>query len=98
MSKPAFALFALSLLACAPASAADDLSDIRFQLHANRGDSAQLALQYSSRRGSNSNHSSSYPWSDFRGVDAGALNGAAHPVRFTIARDAGVLSCEGRAQ
>lgn len=96
MSKPASVLFALSLLACAPA-AADALSDISFDLRVD-GDSAELALQYSSRRGSTSNHSSSYPWRDLRGVDAGALNGAAHPVRFAPARDAGRLSCEGQAQ
>ena len=98
MSKPAFALFALSLIACAPAAADDDLSDISFQLQSNRYGSAQLALQYSSRRGSNSNHSSSYPWSNFSGVDASDLGGSSHPVSFTVNRDAGVLSCNGQAQ
>ena len=98
MSKPAFALFALSLLACAPASADENLSDISFQLSVNRPDSAQLALQYSSRRGSHSNHSSTYPWSALSGVDAGDLSGGAHPVSFTVNRSAGVLSCQGQAQ
>jgi hypothetical protein len=98
MSKPAFALIALSLIACAPAAADDDLSDISFQLTANRHGSAQLALQYSSRPGSNSNHSSSYPWSNFAGVSAPDLGGASHPVTFTVSRDAGVLSCRGQAQ
>jgi hypothetical protein len=98
MSKPAFALFALGLLACAPASADENLSDISFQLSINRSDSAQLALQYSSAPGSHSSHSSTYPWSTISGVDAGDLGGGAHPVSFTIARDAGVLSCRGQAQ
>ena len=98
MSKPAFALVALSLIACAPAAADDDLSDISFQLQSNRSGSAQLALQYSSRRGSNSNHSNSYPWSNFAGVDASGLGGSSHPVSFTVTRDAGVLSCNGQAQ
>jgi hypothetical protein len=98
MSKPAFALFALSLIACAPAAANDDLSDISFQLTANRHGSAQLALQYSSRPGSDNNHSSSYPWSNFSGVDAADLRGASHPVTFTVNRDAGLLSCRGQAQ
>ncbi|HYD73997.1 MAG TPA: hypothetical protein VEF55_12740 [Candidatus Binatia bacterium] len=98
MSKPAFALVALSLIACAPAAADDDLSDISFQLSANRHGSAQLALQYSSRPGSNSNHSNSYPWSNFSGVDASDLGGASHPVSFTVSRGAGVLSCNGQAQ
>jgi hypothetical protein len=98
MSKPAFALFALSLLACAPASAADDVSDISFQLQANRYGSAQLALQYSSRRGSNSNHSSSYAWSDFSGVSEASLGGAQHPVTFSVNRDAGLLACRGQAE
>jgi hypothetical protein len=97
MSKPVFVLFALSLLACAQAAAANELSGISFQLDAD-GDGAELALQYSSRRGSTSNHSSSYPWRDLRSVDAGALNGAAHAVSFTLTRDAGRLSCEGQAQ
>ncbi|HET9229770.1 MAG TPA: hypothetical protein VFO00_00690 [Vitreimonas sp.] len=98
MSKPAFALVALSLIACAPASADDDLSDISFQLTANRQGSAQLALQYSSRPGSNSNHSSSYDWSNFSGVSEASLAGAQHPVTFTVNRDAGLLSCRGEAQ
>jgi len=98
MSKPAFALFALSLLACAPASADDDLSDISFQLQTNRAGTAQLALQYSSRRGSNSNHSNSYDWSEFAGVSAANLNGAQHPVTFSVNRGAGVLSCRGQAE
>jgi hypothetical protein len=98
MSKPAFALFALSLIACAPAAADDNLSDISFQLQSNRSGSAQLALQYSSRRGSHNNHSNSYSWSDFSGVDAAALRGASHPVSFTVNRDAGTLSCRGQAQ
>lgn len=98
MSKPAFALFALSLIACAPAAADDDLSSINFQLQSNRSGGAQLALQYSSRRGSNSNHSNSYAWGDFSGVSANDLGGASHPVSFTVSRDAGVLSCDGQAQ
>jgi hypothetical protein len=98
MSKPAFVLFALCLLACAPASADENLSDISFQLSANRPGSAQLALQYSSAPGSHSSHSSTYPWSTLAGVDAGDLGGGAHPVSFTVDRNAGVLSCRGQAQ
>ncbi len=98
MSKPAFALFALALLACAPASADDDLSNISFQLQSNRAGTAQLALQYSSRRGSNSNNSNSYDWNEFSGVSASSLGGNQHPVTFTVDRDAGVLSCRGQAE
>jgi hypothetical protein len=99
MSKPALVLFALGLLACAPVASADeDLSDISFQLSANRHDSAQLALQYSSAPGSHSNYSSTYPWGAISGVDANDLRGSAHPVSFTVSRDAGVVSCQGQAQ
>jgi hypothetical protein len=100
MSKPAFVLLALTLLACAPitASADDDLSNISFQLSANRHDSAQLALQYSSSPGSHSNYSSTYLWPEFTGVDADDLSGGAHPVSFAVNRSAGTLSCSGQAQ
>ena len=99
MSNPAFVFFALSLLACAPAASADEnLSDISFQLSVNRPDSAQLALQYSSAPGSQSSYSNTYPWSAISGVDASDLRGGAHPVSFTVNRDAGLLSCQGQAQ
>lgn len=98
MSKPAFALFALSLIACAPAAADENLSNISFQLQSNRAGSAALQLQYSSHLGSNSNHSSSYLSSDFSGLSASNLGGVSHPVSFNLNRDAGVLSCNGQAQ
>lgn len=100
MSKPLIALCALSLIACAPAAAANeyDLDDITFQLSANRSGLAQLALQYSSGQRSNNSHSGPYPWSEFAGVSAADLNGATHPVAFTLARGAGVLACRGQAE
>lgn len=98
MSKHSFALFSLALLACAPIAAAQDLDDITFQLSTARSGAAQLGLQYSEGPRSNSNHSSPYPWSDLSGVNAADLQGSSHPVAFTLARDAGVLSCRGQAE
>src|SRR5262245_41666582 len=97
MFKPAFALAALGLLACAPAAAAnEDVSAITFQLSDNRHGAAELALEFSTTPNSHSSHTRTYPWRDLSGVSAGELSGG--PVNFSVSREAGVLTCNGQAR
>lgn len=59
----------------------------------------QLNFRYQSPgRNGESNHGSSYLYSDLQGLTAAQVSGANTPVRFRLQREAGTIECEGTFQ
>jgi hypothetical protein len=98
------ALIVIAVAGCAPAGGAETPNGLRVEWTAGPADpmggepAVHLALSYR-ERGGHSSHSRAWPLRQLEGLGSAQLaSEAGAPVRFTIARQAGRLDCEGLAR
>jgi len=92
MSKIFFAVLLTCLLNLSSACAAEDFRGSWTMMPSSEASQVRFGM---SRRwnGNSSQHESDWPVSAFQGLDLAQK--ARHDVQFTVARDAGVIRCEG---